>query len=89
MMAVPVPLWNFTPLGSLPFSLSFGVGAPVVVTSKENGAPTVPEAVGLLVTVPAMVPSCATLNPPTPLPVACPGEVSPTKVYRGEPLNVT
>lgn len=30
--------------------------------------------------------TCATLNPPTPFPVACPGAESPTKVYNGEPL---
>lgn len=37
IMAVPVPLWNFTPFGSLPFPLTFGVGVPVVVTVSQDG----------------------------------------------------
>src|SRR5579864_1395673 len=83
-----MPLWNFTPFGSLPFPLMVGVGLPVVVTGNENAEPTVAVAVGLLVK-PAALDTCATLNPPTPFPVAWPGDESPTKVYRGEPLYVT
>jgi hypothetical protein len=41
-VAVPFPLsTNATPLGSVPVSLSDGVGAPVVVTVKLPAVPTV------------------------------------------------
>src|SRR5215472_873275 len=41
-VAVPFPLFtNVTPLGSVPVSVSDGVGAPVVVTVKLPAAPTV------------------------------------------------
>ena len=34
----------------------------------------------------AVAASCTTVNPPTLFPETWPGEVSPTKVYRGDPL---
>jgi hypothetical protein len=38
ILAVPFPLSvKVTPVGSAPFSVSAGVGAPVVVTVKEKG----------------------------------------------------
>ena len=41
MVAEPVPLWNFTPLGSFPLSLSLGTGIPEVVTGNVKNAPSV------------------------------------------------
>ena len=42
--SVAVPLWlstKVTPLGNVPVSVRVGVGAPVAVTEKVPGAPTV------------------------------------------------
>ena len=50
IVAVPLPLSvNVMPAGSAPVSVSFGAGAPVVVTVKLNGAPTIEEADAALV----------------------------------------
>ena len=38
--AVPVDVLNVTPLGSVPVSLSVGVGEPVAVTVNEPAEPT-------------------------------------------------
>ncbi len=47
----PVDTLKLTPLGSVPFALSVGVGVPVAVTVKLPAAPTVNIALVLLVIV--------------------------------------
>ena len=52
MVAVPLPLSvKVMPVGSAPDSVSVGAGAPVVVTVKLNGAPTMEVADAALVIV--------------------------------------
>ena len=69
-LSVPVPLplsLNVTPLGSVPASLSDGVGAPVVVTVNVPAVPTVNVVLFALVMLGAVPPpnSPNTLNSPS------------------------
>ena len=51
MVSVPLPRVSTRPLGSLPFTVTVGVGTPVLVTVNENGVPATTVAVFALVTV--------------------------------------
>ena len=57
IVAVPVPLVNFIPLGSFPVSVSFGPGEPEVVTVKVIDEPAATDTPATLVMAGALEPT--------------------------------